>query len=75
MQHRDRRKRIRRGGAGIRPGKELHMNGNELTKTTAEMWDRIFRIQKTYDEQAIVRFIRMVVAGCPEQGVPEPQTC
>ena len=51
------------------------MNTNELTKNTAEMWDRIFRSQKTYDEQAIVRFIRMVVAGCPEQGAPEPQAC
>ena len=51
------------------------MNTNELTKTTAEMWDRIFRSQKTCDEQAVVRFIRMVVAGQPEQSAPEPQAC
>ena len=51
------------------------MNDNELTKNTAEMWDIIFRSQKTYDEQTIVRFIRMVVEGCSEQSAPEPQTC
>ena len=51
------------------------MNTGELTKTTAEMWERIFRSQKTYDEQAIVRFIRMVVEGRPEQSAPELQAC
>ena len=49
------------------------MNTDELTKTTAEMWDRIFRSQQTYDEQTIMRFIRMVVSGCPELVAPEAQ--
>ena len=48
---------------------------NNNRACTAEMWERIFRSQKSYDEQHIVRFIRMVVTGEAEQNVPEPQPC
>ena len=51
------------------------MNTEEITRTTSEMWDRVFRSLNNYDEQAVERFIRMVVAGRPEQPKPEPRTC
>ena len=52
------------------------MNNRNINRAcTAEMWDRIFRSQKSYDEQTIVRFIRMVVAGEADQNVPGPRPC
>ena len=40
-----------------------------------EVWDRIFRSLDSFDEQTIVRFIRMVVAGQPEPRPADSVTC
>ena len=41
----------------------------------SDMWEHIFRSLGTPDEQAIVRFIRMVVAGQPELPGPDATAC
>ncbi len=50
------------------------MKTKEAISYPSDLWDRVFRGLDSFDEQAIVRFIRMVVAGQPEPPKKE-QTC
>ena len=50
------------------------MEKEQVLSRPSELWDRVFRGLESFDEQAIVRFIRMVVAGQPEQP-KEQQIC
>lgn len=45
------------------------------TVPAADRWDRIFRSLRTYDEETVVRFIRMVVSGETDLPAPEPEPC
>lgn len=50
------------------------MKTEQIVSRPSDLWDRVFRGLDSFDEQAIVRFIRMVVAGQPELPKKE-QTC
>jgi hypothetical protein len=42
------------------------MKTEQIVSRPSDLWDRVFRGLDFSDEQAVVRFIRMVVAGQPE---------
>ena len=50
-------------------------NNSANAPYTSDTWERVFRSLGSPDEQTIVRFIRMVVAGQPELPGPDAAVC
>lgn len=51
------------------------MDKNNVSAPAGDAWDRAFRALDPSDEQTLVGFIRMVVAGRPDLPTADPVPC